>query len=150
DPRNWTHTCRAQHDLFAHSDHGTGRELHGGSLSRSGVRVTIAIVGGTGAEGSGLAARWARVGEKVIIGSRDAQMAAAAAAILPEQIAGSLGPPAQIEISGAENAAACEAADIVVLTVPFENHVETLKRLKPVLRRGQILVDSTVPLASSV
>jgi NADPH-dependent F420 reductase len=112
--------------------------------------VTIAIVGGTGAEGSGLAARWARAGEKVIIGSRDAQRAAAAAATLREQIAGSLGPPAQIEISGAENAAACEAADIVVLTVPFENHVETLKRLKPVLRRGQILVDSTVPLASSV
>jgi 8-hydroxy-5-deazaflavin:NADPH oxidoreductase len=112
--------------------------------------VTIAIVGGTGAEGSGLAARWARAGEKVIIGSRDAQRATATAEKLRQQIAAGLSSPSPLEISGAENVAACEAADIVVLTVPFENHVETLKRLKPALRSGQILVDATVPLASSV
>ena len=54
------------------------------------------------------------------------------------------------EISGAENTAACASADIVVLTVPFEAHAETLKHLKPALRPGQILVDTTVPLAASV
>lgn len=112
--------------------------------------MTIAIVGGTGEEGSGLATRWARAGERVIIGSRDAQRAAATAEGLRRQIIGRANPPAQIEISGGENTVACEAADIVVLTVPFERQIETLKRLKPVLRRGHILVDATVPLASSM
>jgi hypothetical protein len=112
--------------------------------------VTIAIVGGTGAEGSGLALRWARAGETVIIGSRDAQRAVDTAAKLREQIVGTGAPDRLIEISGAENQAACRAADIVVLTVPFESQAEMLKHLKPALRTGQILVDATVPLAASV
>jgi 8-hydroxy-5-deazaflavin:NADPH oxidoreductase len=113
--------------------------------------VTIAIVGGTGAEGSGLALRWARAGEKVTIGSRDAQRAVEAAARLREQIVAGTGAPGRLlEISGAENQAACRAAEIVVLTVPFENQAEMLKHLKPALRAGQILVDATVPLAASV
>jgi NADPH-dependent F420 reductase len=53
-------------------------------------------------------------------------------------------------VSGDENSAACAAANIVVLTVPFEAQAETLKHLKPALRPGQILVDTTVPLAASV
>jgi 8-hydroxy-5-deazaflavin:NADPH oxidoreductase len=100
--------------------------------------VTIAIVGGTGPEGSGLAQRWARAGETVVIGSRSVERAAAAATSISGQV------------SGAENSAACASADIVVLTVPFEAHAETLKHLKPALRPGQILVDTTVPLAASV
>jgi NADPH-dependent F420 reductase len=106
--------------------------------------VSIAIVGGTGAEGSGLALRWVRAGETVVLGSRDAQRAAATAARLASQLADSK------NISGAENKAACQAADIIVLAIPFENHAETLKYLKPGLRPGQILVDATVPLAASV
>jgi NADPH-dependent F420 reductase len=112
--------------------------------------VTIAIVGGTGAEGSGLALRWARAGETVIIGSRDAQRAVDTAARLREQIVGTGAPDRLIEISGTENQAACRAADIVVLTVPFESQAEMVKHLKPALRTGQILVDATVPLAASV
>jgi NADPH-dependent F420 reductase len=118
--------------------------------------VTIAIIGGTGPEGSGLALHWAKAGEKVVIGSRNAERAAATAAGIREEILVAPGvhvPAADaraIEISGAENAAACACADIVVLTVPFEAHAETLKQLKPVLRPGQILVDTTVPLAASV
>ncbi len=108
--------------------------------------MTIAIIGGTGPEGSGLALRWARAGERVVIGSRSAERASAAAA----KITGQIGGGAAIEISGAENLAACASAEIVVLTVPFEAHAETLKQLKPVLRPGQILVDATVPLAASV
>ena len=100
--------------------------------------MTIAIIGGTGPEGSGLAQRWARAGEKVVIGSRSTERATAAAASISGQI------------SGAANSAACASADIVVMTVPFEAHAETLKHLKPVLRSGQILVDTTVPLAASV
>jgi NADPH-dependent F420 reductase len=110
--------------------------------------VTIAIVGGTGPEGSGLALRWARAGEAVVIGSRDAQRAAETAAKLKQNVSGAAGVSARLE--GRENASACESADVVVLTVPFEAHAETLKRLKPALRAGQILIDTTVPLAASV
>ena len=113
--------------------------------------MTIAIIGGTGPEGSGLALRWARAGEQVVIGSRNAERAEATAASIAEQIRGGTGALARAtEISGADNSSACASADIVVLTVPFEAHAETLKHLKPVLRPGQILVDTTVPLASSV
>ena len=111
--------------------------------------MTIAIVGGTGPEGSGLALRWARAGETVIIGSRDAKRAAEAAEKLLQKIAGAAGVSARL-ISGAENGIACQSADIVVLTVPFEVHAEMLKHLKTALRPGQILVDATVPLAASV
>ena len=113
--------------------------------------MTIAIVGGTGPEGSGLALRWARAGEKVIIGSRNAERAAAAAALIHDHVNGGTGALARaVEIAGAENTTACAAADIVVLTVPFEAHAETLKQLKNSFRSGQILVDTTVPLAVSV
>jgi hypothetical protein len=72
------------------------------------------------------------------------------AAKLREQIVGTGAPDRLIEISGAENQAACRPADVVVLTVPFESQAEMLKHLKPALRTGQILVDATVPLAASV
>lgn len=112
--------------------------------------MTIAIVGGTGPEGSGLALRWARAGERIIIGSRNADRAAEAAASISKKTT-STGEGARAStVSGAENAAACAAADIVVLTVPFEAHAETLKNLKSSFRPGQILVDATVPLAASV
>jgi 8-hydroxy-5-deazaflavin:NADPH oxidoreductase len=106
--------------------------------------VTIVIVGGTGPEGSGLALRWAQAGETIVIGSRDAQRALEAANKL-SAIRG-----ADKKISGTENRLACSDAEIVVLTVPFEAQVETLKHIKPALRAGQILVDTTVPLAASV
>ncbi len=111
--------------------------------------MTIAIVGGTGPEGSGLALRWARAGETVIIGSRDAKRAAEAAEKLLQE-GGRTAGVSDRHVSGAENIAACRSADIVVLTVPFEVHAEMLKHLKPALRPGQILVDATVPLAASV
>jgi NADPH-dependent F420 reductase len=104
--------------------------------------MTIAIIGGTGAEGSGLALRWAKAGERIVIGSRDSNRAAEAAAKLREKAEG--------DLSGAGNARACESAEIVVLTIPFESHAEMMKQLKPALRPGQILVDTTVPLAASV
>ena len=106
--------------------------------------MTIAIVGGTGPEGSGLALRWAQAGETVIIGSRDAQRALETARKLSEKIGRGK------NISGTENRFACSDAEIVVLTVPFEAHAETLKHIKPSLRAGQILIDTTVPLAASV
>lgn len=106
--------------------------------------MSIAIVGGTGPEGSGLALRWAKAGETVIIGSRDAQRALETA----EKLSASAG--ADKKISGTENRFACSDAEIVVLTVPFAAHAETLKHIRPSLRAGQILVDTTVPLAASI
>jgi 8-hydroxy-5-deazaflavin:NADPH oxidoreductase len=103
----------------------------------------IAVLGGTGPEGFGLALRWARAGETVIIGSRDAQRAQDAAEKIKQVI-----PKARV--SGEENTAACSAADLLMLTIPFQGHASLLKQLKPVLRTGTILVDATVPLAASV
>lgn len=104
----------------------------------------IAIIGGTGSEGLGLALRWAQAGETVIIGSRDAVRAQEAAERIKHRIG------ATAKISGAENVVACGSADLVVLTVPFEGHAAILKQLKPAIRPGSIVVDTTVPLAASV
>ena len=104
----------------------------------------IAILGGTGAQGHGLALRWARAGETVIIGSRNPQRAQDAAASIAVQV----GPSR--DISGMENSAACAVTDLCVLTVPFESQAELLKQLKSAFRTGTILIDATVPLAASV
>lgn len=104
----------------------------------------IAILGGTGAEGLGLANRFARAGEHIIIGSRDAQRARDAAAQLRASI------PATPHIDAAENAAAAAEADLAILTVPFSGQTALLKQLKPVWKPGTIVIDTTVPLAASL
>jgi NADPH-dependent F420 reductase len=104
----------------------------------------IAILGGTGPEGSGLAKRWAQAGETVIIGSRDAKRAEQSAEEIRQEVS------TDAQVSGMENLAACAATDLIVLTVPFDGHATLLKQLKPVLRPGSIVIDATVPLAASV
>ncbi len=104
----------------------------------------IAIIGGTGPAGMGLALRWARAGETIVIGSRDEERAQLAAAAIQLK-AGNQG-----NVSGMENKAACAAADILVLTVPFEGQAGLLKQLKSSIAPGSILIDATVPLAASV
>ncbi|HTT23892.1 MAG TPA: NADPH-dependent F420 reductase [Candidatus Sulfotelmatobacter sp.] len=104
----------------------------------------IAIIGGTGPAGMGLAQRWARAGETIIIGSRDEQRAQVTAAAIQLK-AGN-----QANVSGLENSTACAAADILVLTVPFEGQAGLLKQLKNSITEGSILIDATVPLASAV
>jgi len=104
----------------------------------------IAILGGTGPEGSGLAMRWAVAGEHVIIGSRDAQRAAETAKLLCVQLGGAA------KIEGTDNATAVAQCEVIVLTVPFSGHAALLKQLKPCWKAGQILIDTTVPLAAAV
>ena len=104
----------------------------------------IAILGGTGPAGMGLGLRWARAGEIVIIGSRDAARAQNAVAEIKKKA----GDAAQV--SSVENSAACASTDLLVLTVPFEAQASLLKQLKPSIRPGSILIDATVPLAASV
>jgi len=104
----------------------------------------IAIIGGTGPQGMGLALRWARAGETVIIGSRDAARAQQAAQMIQKRAG------LRAQVSGLENSAAVAATDLLVLTVPFEGAAALLKQLKPALRPGSVLIDATVPLAASV
>jgi len=104
----------------------------------------IAIIGGTGPAGTGLALRWARAGETIIIGSRDAARAQGAAETIRQRVGANAG------VSGLENSAACAASDLLMLTVPFAGQAELLKQLKNAIRAGSILIDATVPLAASV
>lgn len=104
----------------------------------------IAVLGGTGPAGTGLALRWARAGEAIIVGSRDEKRAKETAAAIQQKA----GPHSNV--SGLENAAACAAADILMLTVPFEGQAGLLKQLKASITEGSILIDATVPLAASV
>ena len=104
----------------------------------------IAILGGTGPAGTGIALRWARAGETIIIGSRDEKRAQQTADTIRQKV----GLDAQI--SGMGNSDACAAADILMLTVPFEGQAALLKQLKPAITEGSILIDATVPLASAV
>lgn len=101
--------------------------------------LNIAILGGTGKEGKGLAYRWARTGHKVVIGSRVLEKAEAAAKDLNELLAG------QATVSADTNEAAAQNADLVVLTVPFNAHKTMLEGIRSFIQ-GKILVDVTVPL----
>jgi hypothetical protein len=103
-----------------------------------GTLFTIAVLGGTGKEGSGLALRWADAGYRVIIGSRSAERAADAAAKLNETLGTDV-------ISGLDNAEAAEKANLIVLSVPYDALTGTLEVVKDHLA-GKILVDVTVPI----
>ena len=100
--------------------------------------LSLAILGGTGALGAGLAMRWARAGRQVVIGSRDPAKAEAAAADFTAR-AGVDG------IRGLANPAAAAAAEIAVLTVPFAHHRLMLEAVQAEVQ-GKIFVDATVPL----
>ena len=100
---------------------------------------TVAVLGGTGNEGPGLARLWAKSGQyQVIIGSRQAEKAERVAAELNAQLGQAL-------IRGMINEAAAQAAGICVLTVPYSAQAPTLQGLRPMLQ-GKILIDVTVPL----
>jgi 8-hydroxy-5-deazaflavin:NADPH oxidoreductase len=107
-------------------------------MDQAGSSETIAILGGTGDLGTGLAIRWSRAGHKIIIGSRTIEKARAAVAALQE-----ISPATPAEAM--ENADAAAAGGIVVLTVPAEHQVSTLEHVRAGLA-GKILVDVTVPL----
>ena len=100
----------------------------------------IAIIGGTGKEGKGLAFRWARAGFEVIIGSRQIEKANTTA----DEINSVLDITFE-KVKAMENNMAAKEGDIVVLTVPFDFHIPMLQQIKDKLQ-GKILIDVTVPL----
>ena len=102
------------------------------------VRHTIAIVGGTGPEGRGLATRFALAGHRVIIGSRAAERGAAAA----DEVRATLG---RGDLAGDTNSGAVAEADIVVVVVPYEGHLDTLEPLSEQLA-GKLVIDAVVPV----
>jgi 8-hydroxy-5-deazaflavin:NADPH oxidoreductase len=106
--------------------------------------VDVTIVGGTGAEGFGLALRLLRAGHPVTIGSRAAERAAEAVARAREVLG------ADVAVSGAENAEAVAGAELVVVTVPFSGMLATYSTIASALTPGQVVLDATSPLMSAV
>jgi NADPH-dependent F420 reductase len=103
------------------------------------ILLSIAVLGGTGKEGKGLAYRWAKAGYHVFIGSRNADKAKAAAQDLWKMLEG------DALVEGLSNQEAAQKADIVVLTVPYSAHRDTLESMKDLLK-GKLLIDVTVPI----
>src|ERR1700722_13676979 len=99
--------------------------------------MRIGIVGGTGREGRGLALRWAKAGHEGALGSRGEERARARA----EELRGIAGGT----IEGGSNEWSVSAADVVVLSVPYAAHGETLRALAPLLS-GRVVIDISVPL----
>ena len=100
--------------------------------------MKIAILGGTGEQGPGLALRWAKAGEEVIIGSRQKEKGEKVAVELNQELGKEL-------VQGTDNVTAAAAADIVVMTVPYSAHIATLESVKEQCK-GKIFVDVSVPL----
>jgi hypothetical protein len=100
--------------------------------------MKIAVLGGTGKEGSGLALRWANAGHDVVIGSRDAARAEAVAQELNLVFGDS-------RIKGADNLSAAQAADVIVLSVPYAAHADTLSGVRSAVK-GKVIIDVTVPI----
>ncbi|MCA1186678.1 MULTISPECIES: NADPH-dependent F420 reductase [unclassified Saccharopolyspora] len=99
--------------------------------------MTVGVLGGTGAQGRGLAIRWAAAGLRVVIGSRKAERAQDAAREIAEISGG--------QVSGEDNAACAAAADIVLAALPWDAHADTLAALREPLA-GKIVVDCVNPL----
>lgn len=108
-------------------------------MSEPSLLLTIAVIGGTGKEGKGLAYRWAKAGYPVIIGSRSTDKAVQTALELISLV------PGGASIRGLPNIDAAKQADIVVLTVPYTAHAETLQSIKAAMQ-DKILIDVAVPL----
>lgn len=105
------------------------------------TKPTIAIIGGTGDEGSGLAMRWGAAGYDVIIGSRQREKAERRADEMREAVGDRLAG----SLRGLPNAEAAATGDIVVITVPYSAHQPTLAGIREHVQ-GKIIVDCTVPL----
>ena len=103
----------------------------------------IAILGGTGDQGLGLALRFARAGRPVVIGSRKLERAVEAARKVREAVPGA-------DVDGLANQDATTRAPIVILSIPFEHFVSTVKAIREKLAEGQILVSMGVPLATAL
>ena len=104
---------------------------------------SVSIIGASGALGQGLALRWAQAGVPLVLGSREAQRAAEAAAAVVAAVPGAA-------VEGVDNVAAAAVSPVVVLSVPFSAQAKTIKQISESLTPGQLVIDATVPLAAQV
>jgi NADPH-dependent F420 reductase len=104
---------------------------------------SVSIIGASGALGQGLALRWAQAGVPLVLGSREAQRAAEAAAAVVAAVPGAA-------VEGVDNVAAAAASPVVVLSVPFSAQAKTIKQISESLTPGQLVIDASVPLAAQV
>src|SRR5438132_4729668 len=132
--------------------HPSGRQLPYAVVARQDeiaqAKQTVAVIGGTGALGFGLALRWAMAGIPIVIGSRDAGRAAEAAGGVSDRARAS--GAKEVQVQGLENADAATRANTVVLAVPFRAQSENLNNLRNALQPATLLIDTTVPLAAAV
>lgn len=112
-------------------------------LPESLVGKTVAVLGGTGPQGRGLALRFALAGVPVVLGSRTAERGEEAARALGEVVAGAGGEAGLV--SGSDNAGAASAGDVVLVVVPWDGHEELLEQLREPLE-GKVVVDCVNPL----
>jgi len=108
-------------------------------------RLTVGVLGGTGPQGRGLAVRLAAAGQRVVLGSRDADRARVVAEETAERARGAAGG-SQVWLRGGSNGDAAGAADLVIVAVPYAGHAATLGELAGALA-GKIVVDCVVPMA---
>jgi len=108
-------------------------------MTNESLLLTIAVLGGTGKEGKGLAYRWAKAGYHVHIGSRSPEKAEVTAKELLGLLEG------EAYVAGMSNIDAAQKANIIAITVPYAAHRETLESVKDILQ-GKLLIDATVPL----
>jgi 8-hydroxy-5-deazaflavin:NADPH oxidoreductase len=112
--------------------------------------VTIAIIGGTGDEGFGLALRLVKAGEGVVIGSRSAERGQAAAEKAADMLGLGSGAGTRGTISGTSNEEATNGSDMVFVTVPYAGQAEIYRSIRDALRPEAIVCDTTTPLATAV
>ena len=108
-------------------------------MAKETLLLTIAVLGGTGKEGKGLAYRWAKAGYQVLIGSRYSEKAVTVASEIMELLEG------ESSVVGTTNQEAAGQANIAVVTVPYSGHRELLESVKEALN-GKLVIDTTVPL----
>jgi NADPH-dependent F420 reductase len=109
-------------------------------------RLVIGVLGGTGPQGRGLAARLTAAGQRVLLGSRDADRAASIAKAVTERARGVAADGVVVPVIGGSNSDVAGAADLVIVAVPFEGHAATLAGLAAPLA-GKVVADCVVPMA---
>ncbi|RBY85973.1 NADPH-dependent F420 reductase [Blastococcus sp. TF02A-26] len=113
------------------------------SDGRAVEELVVGVLGGTGPQGRGLAVRLAAAGQRVLLGSRDADRAAEVATQVAERASAAGG--VQASVTGGGNADVAGAADLVIVAVPFAGHADTLAELAEPLA-GKVVVDCVVPM----
>ncbi len=109
------------------------------------IDVTVGVLGGTGPQGRGLAVRLAAAGQRIVLGSRDAERCEGIAAEVAERASSLASDGAGITVLGRSNTDAAGAADLVIVAVPYAGHADTLAELATPLA-GKVVVDCVVPM----